>query len=182
MPEAQSLEEIIAGLKEDEEETPDPGTESENFKKVRDYSKKLEKALKRQQDQINELTEYKETATRESRSAALAAGFKDAGLSEAQVALYPAEAEVSADAIKEFATKYGLTAGSSTEGTTEKQPQAAGFKPEGQEGGTPSNVVARSDWLKMVQNDPDAAQRLLNEGKVDLSDVAFESYGYEDQE
>lgn len=165
----------------DEGETTDGG-ENNAIKQVRDHAKKLEKQLKSAAKELGELREFKQTVVADQTKATVQKAFTDAGLNEKHASLFLKvhDGEVTADAVKNFVTEYGLVPGEATDETEEPAekstfaPTQAASDGAAQQG---TGTISRPDWLKIVGTDPAKAQKLQAAGKVDMSDVAIQSFG-----
>lgn len=173
-----SIEEILADLEASEteepagqeDETPAGTSESSAIKAIRDSQKSWEKKarelgkeLKAAHAQITEFTTTKRTET--------AYGvFDQLELPKAQADLFLKnhEGDVTADAIRQFVTDYGLKdLSAETGGTTEEKSE--GFQPGGTGSGTAEPKVYSLDEAKtLAGSDPARLESLISSGRVSL--------------
>lgn len=146
------------------------------IKELRRRIREQNKALKEAQTaaaELEELRTFKAEREQAERTASLKDVFTGIGLSEAQIGLYPADAATDADAVKSWASQYGLVStGTETESADDGSdkgfvPVSAGL-PRGGSGGK----MSRADWIKLQQEGRlDEAQAAFREGRVDMSDL-----------
>jgi hypothetical protein len=94
-----------------EDEDDQAGSENQNFKQLRDYAKKLEKQVNSLTREVEPLRSFKQETETEKRQVEVAKVFEGAGLSGKHAALYlrvNPEAEVTPDAVLDFAVEYEL--------------------------------------------------------------------------
>jgi len=139
--------------------------ETNPVKQLRDTLKARDKERKELLAELEELRSFKaEAAHRESVSNA-AKVFTAVGLSDKQAELYVKlnpEADVTPEAVREFATAYGLPV-STEEG--EQPSHEAPFRPA--EGGVPADgKMNRDDLNRLYKENPAAAIKALEQGRV----------------
>lgn len=139
------------------------------LKQVRAHVKALEKEL-------DELREFKVTATAEGRKRAALDAFKGIGLSEKQADLYlkvNPEGEISVDNVKLFAEEYGFKAANEaaeSETSEEEGDESGAFAPVSSTDGTPPSgkVYNSSEWFDLYMKNPAEALAIAKKGKVQL--------------
>lgn len=173
------IEEILAALADENddgqsEEQAVPPTQTSQMKDLRDWGKQWEKKAKELARLNRELEEFRSKALEKERLVTVSAVFKELELPEKQADLFlkAHEGEVTADAIRQFVTDYGLKDLSvETGGTTEQKSE--GFEPGG--GGQSSvpgpKVYSRAEWLALAKTSPDKARQLYESGRVDTSEI-----------
>ena len=142
--------------------------EENPLKTVRAHVKQLEKEL-------DELRKFKTDTTTEVRTRTATEAFKALKLSEKQADLFlrlNPEGEVTAEAVRAFATEYGFTPqeASSEEGEETKTDEGTAFKPVSTSEGTPAagKMLNAIEWFELYQTNPGEAMALANRGKVKL--------------
>ena len=147
----------------------------------RKHIEKLETELTTRDTKIKDLSTENKTLRAERV-------FQDAGYSPKQAALYveklAEDAEITADSVKEFASKYDISpvvveGSGAGEGDTSKKDEglasmgAAGTR-EGAGGGAAAGAsITRAEYLDLVRKDPSAAREALGKGRVQLRDDNF---------
>lgn len=93
-----------------EDETDQPSNDNQNFKQLRDYSKKLERQVNSGAKELEELRKFKQEVEAERRTMSVAQIFKKVGLSEKHAGLFAKlnDGDVTEDAVIQFATEYEL--------------------------------------------------------------------------
>lgn len=159
---------------EDEEQDETPAGQSKPFsdlrKKVREQNREL-KELRALKDEAEALRTFKQEIEQRERTTSLKGVFESIGLSEAQTGLYPADAETSEDAVKTWASQFGLIAGGGDESAGDSgdkgfTPVSTGAPRSGASGGR----MSHEEWVKLQQEGRlDEAKRAFIEGRVDMS-------------
>lgn len=172
----------------------DPDSATAQLKEVRNWGKTLERKVKAQEKdlkELEELREFKKGYEVEVRSAAAAKVFESLGLPPAQARLFVAQSqEVSEDAVRKFATDYGLVAaevpaGGSGENSPGGQaggtPAPQGYHPvvgQGSEGFVDGSTFTPEDIEKLLASgQSDRVSELVSKGKVKFEKLD-EEYGY----
>jgi len=174
---AKTVEEILRALEADDEpangeetETPD-APENTTLKAVRDWGKGWEKKAKSFEKKVEDLEKFRTEVVERERKTVVTGVFKELGLPEKQADLFlkTNDGEVTADAVKQFVTDFGLVPGGEEEGQ-EKVEEKRGFEPGGvsPQGGTPKPVlVTTAELMELLKTDPAQASKLVEEGKVE---------------
>jgi hypothetical protein len=174
----------------EEQQEFDPKT-SDNLKDVRDWGKKgwaQVKAAEKSLKELEELRAFKATAEKAQKATSAAEIFERMNLPKAQAKLFVAVSdEVSEEAVKKYATEFGLVpAAAAAEGTESdagdrdlvatpvKKPE--GFKPvtgQGNEGFVDGAVYSLDDIRKMLAGgDAARVEELSKKGKLGLEKLA----------
>ena len=154
----------------DEEETPETEPES-NFKQLRSHANKLEKTLKQREAELEELKAFKMERVQAERTAQVSKVFTDLGLTTPAATklwnLENPEAEPQPAVVQAWAVENGFAV------MDEPPVQDTGFTPTTTPEGTPpgSKRLSRQEWQQLANDDPMAAQKAFQQGRVDLSDV-----------
>ena len=170
----------------------DPKT-SDNLKDVRDWGKKgwqQAKAAEKSLKELEELRAFKATAEKAQKATSAEAIFEALNLPKAQAKLFVAVSdEVSEEAVKKYATEFGLVpAAAAAEGTTEGSPadqelvgitpptKKPGFQPvtgQGAEGFVDGATYTLDDIKKMLAGGDGArVEELAKKGKLGLEKLA----------
>ena len=149
------------------EKTPD----SNPVRDLRKHANKLEKDLKAAQAKLEPLEAFKAEYDAKVKAETVGNIFTKLGLNPAQAKLYELampESEPSEETVGKWAVEYGLAA--SDESVV---PDTSGFTPTTTPEGVPPGTkrLSRDEWLNLSVSDPAAAQRVFQQGRVDLSDV-----------
>lgn len=163
---------------EDDEEEADSTDSSQddnkNFVALRRDRNRLDKLVKAQTPELVELRTFKASVEAERRTAQVSGIFQGAGLNPNHAKLFNAlnpEGEVTVEAVADFAKEYGLVTDEAAFGLEEAPAKTAGFKPFVGEDSPGNMKVSRVDWLARLKTNPEEAQRLFKQGRVDLSDL-----------
>lgn len=186
-----TAEEILASLtasadeeeQEEQEESPGAG-DNAAIKAVRKSQREWERKAKALAKEVEELSAFKAQVETGAKVTSAEGVLKELGLSEKAAAkqselfLKVHEGEVTPESVKQFALDYGLV-DEEADGNTEQvvAPPRKGFEPGGA-GGTPvsgaKELMDRDTWESLYFRDKDAAMRVVNEGKLDLSGTPLE--------
>jgi hypothetical protein len=169
-------------VEEDEKKAP----ESQNFKDLRDYAKRIERENKAFEKQVAELSEFKTQVT----AARKAETLKSAGLTEKHAALFlkvNGDVEVTPEGIQAFVTEYELpvaSAGSPPEESVVQTPAAfedgqireltpqapvPGFAPTPVAGQPSQRVITELDEAQaLAVSNPNEYMRLKEAGRIQL--------------
>lgn len=161
---------------EDEEEQEAPGTDDDNknFVALRKDRNRLEKQLKAVTPELEELRSFKVQVEAEQRQAMIGSVLQQVGLAPSLAKLYGAvntEGEVTPQSVAEFAKEYGLVSDETVLDVPEVEASVPGFKPFVGDDAPGNRKVSRVDWLAKLRTNPEEAQRLFKQGRVDLSDL-----------
>jgi hypothetical protein len=153
-------------------DTPEPTpTETATIKAVREWGKSWEKKAKEALKQVADLEAYKTSVVEAERKATVSTVFKELELPEAQAELFLKvnEGEVTADAIKQFVTDYGLKGGEDLSGGTTES-KSGGFDAGGPNDARPlgSKMYTADEALQLAQSDPEAYAAARKAGRVQL--------------
>ena len=156
------------GLDDGEEQTQETqGSEETNssaMKELRAALERREKALRKAGKEIEELRQFRTDAVQRERSDTL----RVAGLTERQAKVFLATGEdVTPEAVQAFKSEVLQTPPPET---SQEEPPTPGFAPT--QVGTPpppGKVYSRAEWIALSATDAATAQRLFQEGRVDLS-------------
>lgn len=125
--------------------------------------RKLSKAEK----ELEELRAYKAEQDSRNRSNSVEEALKGLGVPERRAKYYPADADVTADAVRAWAVEEEFI----SLGENEAAPAQSGFTPtvvpEGQSLG--GRVWSAAEWRDLARTNPAEAQRLHAEGRVNLA-------------
>lgn len=146
--------------------------DNQTIKSIRDHAKSLERQLKQQERELENLRNLRDTYEQEARRAKAAAVFAQAGLSEKHAALFAAvnpDVEPDEDAVKSFAEEYGLAVKAAEEAEEKLQTDEPGFSPIAS--GTPGEKKKYSsqEWWDLQRENPAAALLAIRENRVDLA-------------
>ena len=159
---------------DDEDQTPTPAADKNKpFADLRKHARSLEKQLKDATPELEALRAYKLERDEAERKGALKDVFTAVGLKEAQISLYPADAEPTEAAIRTWATQYELVpTGTDTNSVPAPAPAPQGFSPVVTGAGpTPRGKLTRDEWLQVTAKDPARGRQLLESGQVDTSEI-----------
>lgn len=173
--------EFDEGEENEEEAQPKEGGENQSFRQLRADRNRLEKAIKAQTPELEELRSFKAQVVAEQRNSEVGRIFQSAGLNPSHSKLFTAlnpEGEVTVQAVAGFAKEYGLVGeDTSFEQVAQAERDATppakseGFAPFTPENTAPAATISRADWLKLMETDTEEAQRLFQKGRVDLAEV-----------
>jgi hypothetical protein len=159
----------LDGFEDDADETPEASNESDPFKKLRAHSRKLERQLRENKKELEELRSFRVNRETELRNSTVAETLKSLGLSENHAELFNAvnkDAEPTEANIKAFAEKYGLASAPAGDGSTE---EAGGFAPTPPAGSPAApKRLSSAEWHSLYKENPEAAFKALRESRVDL--------------
>lgn len=174
-----SVEEILAAVQSDNDETPEPeGQEGADdnsvIRSLRAKVKEKNSALKTVTEELARLKEFEQTTIQTARQTTAREVFKglDLPAENADLFLKVHEGEVTPDAIKQFVVDYKLPA--KLEGVEDAPTTAQmseGFTPGGSsDAAAPgASTITREEFDKMLYTDPSKAEKLWKEGRVSLT-------------
>lgn len=146
----------------------DGGTDSNPVKQVREALKRERQRAKELETQLNELAAFKASIEEKQRDEVLTVTFKEVGLNEKHAALFKKlnpEAEITADAVRAFASEYELPTVSGDVVTPPEAPAPTGIRPVVTGSSAPDlGTVTIEDAAKLP---PEEASRLLAAGRVE---------------
>lgn len=154
----------------EEEETPQETDGKNPFKQLRTHANKLEKQVKSQETELEELRTFKAGIDQKTRADSVGSIFTELGLNPAQAKLYELampEVEPSKETVGKWAVEYGLA-----QATDETAP-TTGFTPTTTpEGIAPGQKrLTLDEWLNLNVENPEAGAKALAEGRVDRSQL-----------
>jgi hypothetical protein len=154
-----------------EEEAPQV-QENKSFKDLRRHANKLEKDLSSSQAELEELRQFRDDFNNRQRQEQVGKVFTELGLNTAHVKFWQLEnpeAEPDQAAISKWAVENGFA----QETGEAPAPTTGGFTPTTTPEGVPpgGKRYTRDEWLNISVEDPGLGQRLLQQGRVNLSDV-----------
>lgn len=159
-----SFDELLAELdleeEKDQEQAPVPQEKTDNFKQLRDYTKRQERELK-------QLREFREATVQRERLSTLQA----AGLTEAQSNVYlKAYEEVTPEGVEAFKTNVLGVAAPAPEAVPETTPEtkSGSFAPSAPQGGMgPSlRMYTQDEWDQLFNTNPQEAFKVQQEGRI----------------
>ena len=163
------LEDFLASLEgEDtnqEQENPENPVDPKKFK---EWAYGTRKTIKAYEKELKDLREFQTKTVAEQRVGALKAAGLNEFHAEAFSKFYP---EVTPETVAEYKTRAGLAA-APVEETEPPAPEtpSPGFAPTSI--GTPpppGKTYSRAEWIALADKDSATAQRVFQEGRVDLS-------------
>lgn len=152
----------------DDDDTTQDDT-STNFTQLRAHARKLERDLKRFQEQNAELLTFKAEAEKTQRRGTATSVFSEIGLGEKQAQAFLAmnpEAEISRDTAVQWAKDLGFAVvGAEPE---EEVEEVVSFRPVSVGGVAPSTKrLTYEQYRAMLASNPSAAMQAVSEGRVD---------------
>jgi hypothetical protein len=153
-----------------EEEAPQV-QENKSFKDLRRHANKLEKDLSSSQAELEELRQFRDDFNNQKKTDELRAVFSELDLNTAHMKFWQLEnpdAAPTSEAVGKWAVENGFA-----QETEEAPAPTGGFTPTTTPEGVPpgGKRYTRDEWLNLSITDPAAAQRVHQQGRVDLSDV-----------
>lgn len=154
---------------EDNEGEATPRNDSGPMKQLRDHAKSLEKNLRTQEKELEELRSFKAEAERRAKQELLRQAVSAVGLNEKHAELFSAarpDVEPTPEAVKAFAVEYGFIAGPDR---AEEDEREGSFQPT-----PPSGVPAHKkrytnvEWDDLYKSNPVEAIKAAEEGRVDF--------------
>lgn len=141
--------------------------ESNPVKQLRDALKAAQKEAKESKKELEELRAFKSDYERRERAQSATQAFSKLGLNEKHAELFVKlnpEAELTEEAVKTFATEYGLpvTEQATTDETT---PEEAPFAPA-DVGSSGEGYISRQQLDEMYKSNPQRAIGMLRSGRV----------------
>ena len=172
-------ESLLSGFDGDEgDETPQH--KESDIVRMRKELERREKELKRLSKANEELSAFKETVVREQTTSKVQTVFTEIGLNPKMSGLFLAShdvgSEVTPEAVKTWASEYGLVSAESTPEPEPAQPVAeapvftpttVGVPPAG------PKIYSRAEFLDIYNRDPNAAAEIKRRGLVDTSVADF---------
>lgn len=159
---------------ESQESTDAAKDDNKSFVALRRDRNRLEKLVKAQEPELEELRSFKAQVNAEKRVTEVAKVFAEIGLNPAQAKLYTSlnpEGEVEPKGVAEWALEFGLATAENVQVPDENPAPTPGFRPFVGEDAPGNQKVSRVDWLAKLKTNPEEAQRLFKQGRVDLSDL-----------
>lgn len=155
---------------ETEQETTPEVTEG-NFQKLRAHTRKLERDLKKLEEERAELRTFKAQAEQAQRKNTATSVFSELGLGEKQATAYLAmnpDSEINRESAITWAKDLGFQVVASDEEQEVSEQESTSFRPVSIGGVVPTRGrVSYEQYRTLMASDPSAAVKLIQEGRVD---------------
>jgi hypothetical protein len=152
----------------DEDEAPQE-QDSNPVKQLRTHANKLEKQLKAQEKELEDLRSFHTEQTAKQRDSQVTTVFNDLGLNPAHVKFWKLEnpdTEPEANAVGKWAVENGFAQ------AEESAPDTGSFTPTTVEGTAVGNKrLSVTEWYELTASDPAAAQLAFQKGRVDFTGI-----------
>ena len=165
------IDDLLDSLDENDETNEQVTTQvdSKPFTELRSHARKLEKQLRTQERELEELRSFRDERVYLERTAKIESTFKDVGFNPKHGKLWGAlnpETEVTPEAVATFAAEYGLVTESGAEVEAPAPPQ---FAPTISSSSNPATEtkISRVEFQQLYASDPASAIKLLEAGRVD---------------
>jgi hypothetical protein len=164
------MDEFLLDPDEESEEQQPTAEESKPFTELRKHARKLEKALKERETELDELRRFRQEREQREREQAIATTFEQVGLNPKHARLFAAlnpNVEPTTEVVAQFAQEHDLVTGDAK--VPEPQPAAA-FAPTLPSGGAAPTVVITdpAEAAALAASDPARFAAMKATGQIRL--------------